>query len=187
MLTEANQRRKEQLFVLDGNTKNNIGIKPYNPLLDKNLASFFSTKNNQHFLKRNGFIGKHGEIIYDPLYRDTFQNTNSKYNRNINYENKMISTSIQRKKSKKDNKKIKYKSMTTNKFLFGYGKKTPGYSIYNESRKNTLVLPSISPENRKRQHFAKTKNKNRKEIKEEDSEESRNKTKNYRTNSDKEN
>ena len=187
MLTEANQRRKEQLFVLDGNTKTNIGIKPYNPLLDKNLASFFSTKNNQLFLKMNGFIGKNGEIMYDPLYRDTFQNTNSRYNKNYNYENKMIYNSVKRNKNKKNNKKIKYKSMTTNKFLFGFGKKSPGYSIYNEARKNALVLPTISPENRKRIHFAKTKNKNRKEIKEEDSEENGSKIRNDSSNSDKEN
>ena len=193
ILTEANQRKKERLFVLDGNTKNNIGIKPYNPLLDKNLASFFSTKNNQIFLKLNGFIGKNGEIMYDPLYRDTMQNTNSNYNsiynKYNNIDSKLIYNSVQRKKNKKpkeDNnhnnhnnlRSIKYKSMTTNKFLFGF-KKSPGYSIYNEARKNNLVLPFISAEKRKRKNYL--KNKNKKSISEEEIEESRIKTKNEKS------
>ena len=193
ILTEANQRRKEKLFVLDGNTKNNIGIKPYNPLLDKNLASFFSTKNNQIFLKLNGFIGKNGEIMYDPLYRDTMQNTNSNYNsiynKYNNIDSKLIYNSVQRKKNKKpkeDNnhnnnnnlRSIKYKSMTTNKFLFGF-RKSPGYSIYNEARKNTLVLPFISAEKRKRKNYL--KNKNKKSISEEEIEESRIKNKNEKS------
>ena len=167
LLTEANQRKKEKLFVLDGNTKNNIGIKPYNPLLDKNLAAFFSTKNNQNFLKRKGFLGKNGEIIYDPLYRDTYQNTNNPYfNKNNYYENRIINNSLNNKKSS-NHKKIKFKSMTTNKFLYGFRKKSPGYSIYNETRKNGVILPSISPENKKRINY----NRNKSRIKEEKSEE----------------
>ena len=170
LLTEANQRKKEKLFVLDGNTKTNIGIKPYNPLLDKNLAAFFSTKNNQNFLKMNGFLGKNGEIMYDPFYRDTFQNTNNiKFSRNNYYENRMINNSLIKTKSN-NHKKIRFKSMTTNKFLYGFRKKSPGYSIYNETRKNGVFLPSISPENKKRINFIRNKNKNG--IKEEKSEES---------------
>ena len=164
LLTEANQRRKEKLFVLDGNTKNNIGIKPYNPLLDKNLASFFSTKTNQLFLKINGFIGKNGEIMYDPLYRDTFQNNHSRYNKNNIFENKILFSNSVEKNNKNENKNhlnktIKYKSLTTNRFLFNF-KKNPGYSIYNESGKNTLILPFISSEKRKKNNFSKYRNKN---------------------------
>ena len=171
LLTEANQRKKEKLFVLDGNTKNNIGIKPYNPLLDKNLASFFYTKSNQLFLKINGFIGKNGEIMYDPLYRDTYQNNHSRYTKNNIFENKILFSNSVEKKNKnknKNNKTIKYKSLTTNKFVFNF-KKSPGYSIYNESGKNTLILPSISSEKRKKNYFLKYRNKNnnRKGIKEE--------------------
>ena len=175
MLTEANQRKKEKLFILDGNTKTNIGIKPYNPLLDKNLASFFSTKSNQLFLRINGFIDKKGEILYDPIYRDTLNNTNSRYNKNNNFEKTIIYNSVERKKNNKNkansnHKKIKYKSLTTNKFLFGFRKKSPGYSIYNESKKNTLVLPFISPEKRKRMKFMNNKYRNNKEINEEENE-----------------
>ena len=173
LLTEANQRKKEKLFVLDGNTKNNIGIKPYNPLLDKNLASFFSTKSNQLFLKINGFIGKNGEIMYDPLYRDTFQNNHSRYRNNI-IENKILFSNSVEKNNKRDNnnnKTIKYKSLTTNRFLFNF-KKSPGYSIYNGNGKSTLILPSISSEKRKKNYFLKNRNKNQnhKGIKEESEE-----------------
>ncbi len=119
----------------------------------------------------NGFLGKNGEIMYDPLYRDTFQNTNTRFNKNY-FENKMINNSLNQKRSG-PHKKIKYKSMTTNKFLLGFRRKSPGYSIYNESRKSGVVLPSISPENKKRKHFL--INKNKKEIKEEKSEESKSK------------
>jgi len=126
MLTQTIYNKKEKLFVLDGNTKKTIGIKPYNPLLDKNLASYFNSRNNQNFLKVNGFINKAGEIIYDPVYRDTLRD----------------------KKSATIDDATMYKSFqTTNKFLSGYKKKIPEYSIYNPN-KNILVLPPI-PKNKK--------------------------------------
>ena len=40
MLTRSIFNKKEKSFILDGNKKKTIGIKQYNPLLDKNLASF---------------------------------------------------------------------------------------------------------------------------------------------------
>ena len=102
MLTEANKRKKEQLFVLDGNSKKNDFIKPYNPLLDKNLASFFSSR--QQFLKNKGFIGKSGQIMYDPIYRDTLiTNTNPRNTRINTFDNKKIYYSVGRKKIKKLN------------------------------------------------------------------------------------
>ena len=42
--------------------------------------------------------------------------------------------------------------MTTNKFIFGFRRRSPGYSIYNQTGKNGLVLPAISPE---KKHFKK--------------------------------
>ena len=119
--------KKERLFVLDGNKKKTIGIKPYNPLLDKNLAAYFSTKNNQSFLKLNGFINKAGEIIYDPLYKETLRDK-----KNMTIEDMTMYKSFQ----------------TTNKFLLGYKKKIPEYSIYNPN-KNNLVLPPISKSKKK--------------------------------------
>ena len=66
---------------------------------------------------------------------------------------------------------IKYKSLTTNRFLFNF-KKSPGYSIYNGTGKSTLILPSISSEKRKKNYFLKNRNKNQnhKGIKEESEE-----------------
>ena len=81
----------------------------------------------------------------------------------------MVNNSLNKKKSN-NHKKIKFKSMTTNKFLYGFRKKSPGYSIYNETRKNGVFLPSISPENKKRINII--RNKNKSGIKEEKSEES---------------
>ena len=122
MITKANQRRKEKLFILDGNTKKNSIIKPYNPLLDKNLVSFFNSRNNKNFLKINGFINKDGEINYDPVYRETLGFS----------------------KISKDEKDIYKSFQTTNKFLLGYNKKSPYYSIYNQTKNNTLILPPIT-------------------------------------------
>ena len=140
MFTRTIYNKKERLFVLDGNKKKTIGIQQYNPLLDKNLASFFSSKNNQNFLKSKGFINKEGEIMYDPIYKDSL-------------------------KDKKNNLLIDdstfYKSFqTTNKFLYGYKnkKQIPEYSIYHPN-KNNIVLPLISKS--KKQNIV---GKNNKEI-----------------------
>ena len=125
IITKVNQRKKEKLFILDGNTKKNSIIKPYNPLLDKNLISFFNSRNNQNFLKMNGFIKNDGEINYDPVYRETLGFS---------------------KLSNKDEKDVYKSFQTTNKFLFGYNKNIPSYSIYNQKNntKNTLILPPIT-------------------------------------------
>ena len=121
MIEKAKQRKKEQLFILDGNKKSS-SFKPYNPLLDKNLFSYFNSTSNKNFLQLNGFINKDGEINYDPVYRETLG-----FSKLLN-------------KDEKDSQKC---LQTTNKFLFGYKRKEPSYSIYNES-KNELVLPPIS-------------------------------------------
>ena len=181
IMTEANKRRKEQLFVLDGNSKTREVIKPYNPLLDKNLVSFFSSRNNQNFLRLKGFIGKDGEIMYDPLYRETLiTNTNPRNTRvnNFSLGNKRMFNSIQNKKNKKikenkKNKKMKYKSMTTNRFLYGFRRRSPGYSIYNQTGKSGLVLPPITQEKKLvRKLGSKEKEKEKKKIIENGSEES---------------
>ena len=134
MMTQTIHNKKEKLFVLDGNTKKTVGIKPYNPLLDKNLASFFNTRNNQNFLKLNGFINKEGEIMYDPIYKETLRD----------------------KKTSTIDESMMHKSFqTTNKFLSGYKKKIPEYSIYHPN-KNNLVLPPIQ-KNKKQSSIEKRK------------------------------
>ena len=121
LISKAKDRKKEKLFILDGNSKKNTVIKQYNPLLDKNLFSFFNSQSNRNFLKINGIINQSGEINYDPIYRETLGF--SKFSKNTD----------------KDNSKAFH---TTNKFLIGYKKTNPGYSIYNPS-KSSLVLPPI--------------------------------------------
>ena len=178
ILTEANQRRKEQLFILDGNSRKSEVIKPYNPLLDKNLVSFFSSRNNQNFLKLKGFIGKAGEIMYDPLYRETLITSTNPRNTRVNYfgmGNKQMLNSLQKrkknKKNKSNDKNFKYKSMTTNKFLFGFRRKSPGYSIYNESRRSKVLLPPITQEKKLVKKFGSKEKLVKKKLNDIDSEE----------------
>ena len=178
ILTEANQRKKEQLFILDGNSKKSDVIKPYNPLLDRNLVSFFSSRNNQNFLKLKGFIGKAGQIMYDPLYRETLITSTNPRNTRVNYfgmENKKMFNSLQKRKKNKRNKNndknMKYKSMTTNKFLFGFRRKSPGYSIYNETGRSKVVLPPITQEKKLVKKFGSKEKEIKKNLKEIDSEE----------------
>ena len=127
IISRANQRKKEKLFILDGNSKNPNVIKPYNPLLDKNLHSFFNSQNNKNFLKVNGFIKQNGEINYDPIYRETLGFS----------------------KFGKDDKDVNKTFQTTNKFLVGYKKQNKGYSIYNENKSSAVVLPPIEQNKRK--------------------------------------
>ena len=140
MFTRTIYNKKERLFVLDGNKKKTIGIQQYNPLLDKNLASFFSSKNNQNFLKSKGFINKEGEIMYDPIYKDSLKDKKN----NLIIDDSTFYKSFQ----------------TTNKFLYGYKnkKQIPEYSIYHPN-KNNIVLPLISKS--KKQNIV---GKNNKEI-----------------------
>jgi hypothetical protein len=178
ILTEANQRRKEQLFILDGNSRKSEVIKPYNPLLDKNLVSFFSSRNNQNFLKLKGFIGKAGEIMYDPLYRETLITSTNPRNTRVNYfgmGNKQMLNSLQKrkknKKNKSNDKNFKYKSMTTNKFLFGFRRKSPGYSMYNETRRSKVYLPPITQEKKLVKKFGSKEKLVKKKLNDIDSEE----------------
>ena len=127
IISRANQRKKEKSFILDGNSKNPNVIKPYNPLLDKNLNSFFNSQNNKNFLKINGFIKQNGEINYDPIYRETLGFS----------------------KFGKDDKDVNKSFQTTNKFLVGYKRQSKGYSIYNENKSSAVVLPPIEQNKRK--------------------------------------
>ena len=154
LVLEANKKRKEKSFILDGNNRKNMILKPYNPLLDKNLYSYLNTKNNRNFLKNNGFIGKNGRIIYDPIYRDTLGFNKQQSLQNINLE----------KITKKN--LLKPSSNVTNKFLVGYRIKSPGYEIYNQRKKKQIILPPIN----QKKHSEIVQHKNEKKIIEEKSE-----------------
>ena len=159
ILIEANKRKKEKSFILDGNNKKNMIIKPYNPLLDKNLYSYLNSKNKRNFLKNKGFIGKNGKINYDPIYRETLRGELSQRNYNS------LQNNIKLQQLPK-NLNFKSQEKSTNKFLVGYRIKSPGYEVYNERQKKKTILPPIY---NKRQPLPVKKDK--KEIIEEKSEE----------------
>ena len=136
LIIEADLKKKERSFVLDGNNKSNMVLKPYNPLLDSNLSSYLNVKSNKNHLQEQGIIGKNGKIMYDPLYRETLGFRVQKSPKNV-YQNIKI-----HKLSK--NKKFKQNANATNKFLAGFRVKSPGYSIYYQRQKNKVILPPIN-------------------------------------------
>ena len=140
LLTEANLKKKEKSFILDGNSRKKMVILPYNPLLDKNLVSYLNSKKNINYLQEKGFIGKNGKIIYDPTYKETLGNETKRNIRNVLQKMRLNNLS-------KD-KKIQANSTQTNKFLVGYRNKIPGYSIYNRNQKNYIKLPPINIKNK---------------------------------------
>ena len=140
LLAQENLKKKEKSFILDGNSRKNLVILPYNPLLDKNLGSYLNSKKNINYLQDRGFIGKNGKIIYDPIYKETLGIETKKNIRNILQR-------ISLNKLSKD-EKIRENTNATNKFLVGYRNKSPGYSIYNRNQKNYFKLPPIIPKNR---------------------------------------
>lgn len=140
LLAQANLKKKEKSFILDGNNRKNLVILPYNPLLDKNLCSYLNTKKNINYLQEKGFIGKNGKIMYDPNYKETLGNQTKRNIRNVLQRMRLNNLS-------KD-KKIQENSKATNKFLVGYRNKSPGYSIYNRNQKNYIKLPPINIKNK---------------------------------------
>jgi hypothetical protein len=140
LLVQANLKKKEKSFILDGNKRQNLVILPYNPLLDKNLGSYLNSKKNINYLQEKGFIGKDGKIIYDPTYKETLGSETKKNITNVLQRIRLNNLS--------KNKEIRENSNITNKFLVGYKKKSPGYSIYNRNQKNSIKLPPINLKNR---------------------------------------
>ena len=137
ILIEANKRRKEKAFILDGNNKKNMVIKPYNPLLDKNLYSYLNSKNNINFLKSKGFIARNGKINYDPIYRETLRSDINQRNYNSIQNSNIKLQQLPR------NLKFNSSEKPTNKILVGYRIKSPGYEVYKERQKKKIILPPI--------------------------------------------
>ena len=70
-MSKMASKKAESKFVLDCSNSTKSRYREYNPLLDKNLNPYFSTSVNRKALKNGGFINKDGNILYDPVYRDT--------------------------------------------------------------------------------------------------------------------
>ena len=167
ILIEANKRKKEKYFILDGNNKSNMVMKPYNPLLDKNLHSFLNSKNNRIFLKSKGFIGKNGKIMYDPIYRETLG-----FHKQPSFQNNY--NCIQNIKLQKIKNEKKFKSSEkkpTDKILVGYRLKSPGYEVYKERQKKKIII--LPPINDKKQ-YSNVQNKKKEVIDEKSDEDASN-------------
>ena len=147
LIQQAEKRKKEIKFILDGNDKNIVKLKLYNPLLDKYAISYLNSDKNKNYFKSNGFITEEGKLLYDPVYRESLiVNKNEKKVKN---EKDLIDTC--REVKNKNNFKMKetecvdnYKNKKEklNKFMVGFKQKKPEYEIYLKESQNK-ILPLI--------------------------------------------
>jgi len=103
-MDELIQQAKEKKikFILDGNDKNIVKLKLYNPLLDKYAVFCLNRGKNKNYFKSLWFITEQGKLLYDPTYRESFfVNKNEK---NVKNEKDLIDTC--RKVKNKNNFKI---------------------------------------------------------------------------------
>jgi hypothetical protein len=135
LINQAEQRKKEIKFVLDGNNKNKSKLKLYNPLLDKYATSYINNNKNKTYFKNCGFITEQGRLLYDPVYRESL--IVNKNERKIEDEKDLIQTCHEVKK--KNNFKMKenecldnYRNIKEklNKYMVGFKQKKPQYGIY---------------------------------------------------------
>ena len=147
LIEQADKRKREFKFILDGNNKNVVKLKLYNPLLDKNALSYLNSPKNKNFFKNKGFITEQGKLLYDPVYRESLEvNKNEK---KVKDEKDLIDTCRQVKT--KNNFKMqeneclynyKNKREKLNKYIVGFKQKKPDYEIYLKDKQNQL-LPII--------------------------------------------
>ena len=146
LLTQIEQKKKENKFVLDCNNANQIKLKTYNPILDKNLFYFFNYE-KQNFLRSKGFISKKGNVLYDPVYKENFKRgltkKNSECNKNI-FGKTVYEMKIMRKYNANPNK-IKINTVSDN--LYGTNNKS---NFYSESKTNGN---NFSMSKRKKQNY----------------------------------
>ena len=147
LIQQAEKRRKEIKFILDGNNKNIVKLKLYNALLDKYAISYLSNDKNRHFFKNKGFITEEGKLLYDPVYRESV--TVNKNAKKVKDEKDLIDTC--RKIKEKNNFKMKenecinnYKNQKEkyNKYMVGFKLKKPEYEMYMKHSQN-YFLPVI--------------------------------------------
>ena len=147
LIQQAEKRRKEIKFILDGNNKNIVKLKLYNALLDKYAVSYLNNDKNRHFFKNKGFITEEGKLLYDPVYRESV--TVNKNAKKVKDEKDLIDTC--RKIKEKNNFKMKenecinnYKNQKEkyNKYMVGFKLKKPEYEMYMKHSQN-YFLPVI--------------------------------------------
>ena len=147
LIQQAEKRKKEIKFILDGNNKNIAKLQLYNPLLDKYALSYLNKHNNKAYFKNRGFITEQGKLLYDPVYRESL--IVNKHIKKVKNEKDLIATC--REVKNKNNFKMKeaecldnYKNIKEKltKVMAGFKLKNPDYIIYLKESKNPL-LPTI--------------------------------------------
>ena len=147
LISQAEKRKKEIKFILDGNNKNIIKLKLYNPLLDKYAVSYLNNDKNKNYFKKYGFITEQGKLLYDPVYRESL--LIGKNEKKVKNEKDLIKTCHEiitknnfKMKEIECLNKYKNKNERLSKFIVGYKQKKPQYEIYLKESKNP-VLPKI--------------------------------------------
>ena len=147
LIQQAEKRKKEIKFILDGNDKNIVKLKLYNPLLDKYAVSYLNRDKNKNYFRSHGFITEQGKLLYDPVYRESL--VVNKNEKKVKNEKDLIDTC--REVKNKNNFKMKetecvdnYKNKKEklNKFMVGFKQKKPEYEIYLKESQNG-ILPLI--------------------------------------------
>jgi hypothetical protein len=146
LISQAEKRKKEIKFILDGNNKNIIKLKLYNPLLDKYAVSYLNNDKNKNYFKKYGFITEQGKLLYDPVYRESL--LIGKNEKKVKNEKDLIKTchEIITKNNFKMKEiecldRYKNKNDKLNKFVIGFKQKRPEYEIYlSNIRSNKLPL-----------------------------------------------
>jgi hypothetical protein len=83
-------KERERHFMLDCINIETSKKKNYNPLYDKNLQSFFSSKEIFKHLKKLGFVDRRGNILQDPDTKKDGVGNNRKLLRSIELEKKKL-------------------------------------------------------------------------------------------------
>ena len=151
LILQAERRKKEIKFILDGNNKNIVKLKLYNPLLDKYALSYLNKDKNKNYFKNCGFITEQGKLLYDPVYRESLAvNKNEKKVKNEKDLVKTCRDFISKNKFKiKENEcldKYRNKNSKLNKYMIGFKQKKPWYEIYLKESK-IEKLPIIKNNN----------------------------------------
>ena len=108
-----NLTSKENKFILDCTNIEKCKVKEYNPLFDKNCASYLLKEQNIKHLRQIGFINKNGVILKDPdIIRKKEKNKNKL--KNIIKNRLLIETNFFLRNHKMSSSKTSYNTINTN-------------------------------------------------------------------------
>ena len=146
LIQQAEKRKKEIKFILDGNDKNVVKLQLYNPLLDKYAFSYLNNEKNKTYFKNKGFITEEGKLLYDPVYRESLMV--NKKEKKVKNEKDLVDTCREVKtknnfkmKEKECLDNYKNKNERLNKFMVGFKQRKPQYEIYLKESQNPILPP----------------------------------------------